>query len=254
VVITTWRRELMSYLFSPVGYVIAVLLYVYRGFEISALVELIALFGGDRDQFATLYVFQLSSYFVMVLVPAILTMRCFAEERRSGSLEVLMTAPVRSWEIVLGKWGAAFTFFVLLLGPMVLLLWLLQGDGHLGVELALGPSLSGYLGIALVGSLLLSVGCFTSSLTDNQLLASLSAMLLSAALLAGPGLLAPYMNEVLERGELVRALVGQISVNDHLSDWFARGLVDSGHIVFYVSGTVYFLFLTTLSLEARRWR
>jgi len=254
VVRTTLVRELMSYLFSPVGYVIAILVYLWRGFEVSSLIELFERTGVDRDTFATAYVFQLSSVFMMVLVPPILTMRCFAEERRSGSLEVLMTAPVRYWEIVAGKWLAAFVFFVLLWGPTLLILFVLRGPSFLDADLALGPVLSGYLGITLVGAMLLAVGCFTSSLTDNQLLASLSAMVFTAILLAAPGMLAQSGATAEDTGGTVQVLAAQVNVWDHLTKWFLRGLIDSGQVVFYVAGTLYFLFLTAVSLEARRWR
>lgn len=267
---TTWKKEMMSYLFSPIGYVVAVLLYLFRGVELTSVVQRIVMWGGDRDQFAQTYVLGMTSGFMMVLVPPILTMRCFAEEKRTGSLETLLTAPVRDWEVVLGKWSAAVTFFVLLWVPALVLLLLLGQPTHLAVEIAAGPVLAGFLGVLLVGSLLIAAGCFTSSLTDNQLLASLASILFGIALMAGPGLLAPYLvGSVIAEADamtawdrvrsfvmemLLRPLASQIDVNEHLVHWFSRGLINTGHVAFYVAGTACFLFLTTRSLEARRWR
>ncbi len=251
---TTIQRELMSYLFSPVGYVIAVLLYLFRGIEVSSIVKGMSFLGGDVDQFASMYVLQRSSLIMIVLVPPILTMRCFAEERRSGSIEVLLTAPVRYWEVVVGKWAAAFLFFCILLLPTLAILWLLAGDSYLSAGVPFSPVFAGYVGLALVGALVLSVGVFTSSLTDNVLLASLSAMLFSWGLISGPALALPHVGPWTLEYPFVETLLIQTNVVDHLSSWFARGLIDSGKCAFYVVGTIVFLFLTTISLEARRWK
>lgn len=248
---TTWKKEMMSYLFSPIGYVVAVLLYLFRGVELTSVVQRIVMWGGDRDQFAQTYVLGMTSGFMMVLVPPILTMRCFAEEKRTGSLETLLTAPVRDWEVVLGKWSAAVTFFVLLWVPALVLLLLLGQPTHLAVEIAAGPVLAGFLGVLLVGSLLIAAGCFTSSLTDNQLLASLSSMLFGYGLLAAANTARAQLSGT-EPPPWVRTLIDQLNVADHLFNWFARGFLDSGQIAFYLAGTVLFLYLTVRSVGARR--
>ncbi|MDP6930970.1 MAG: ABC transporter permease [Planctomycetota bacterium] len=267
VIWTTLKKELISYFSSPVAYVIAVLFYLYRGFEVQSVVKQVSEFQLDRDLFSTLFMFQQSSNFMVVLVPPILTMRCFAEERRTGSLEVLMTAPVRDIEVVLGKWFAALSFFMILWLPTLLLLWVLTWDSFLATELSFGPVIAGYLGMSLFGCLLLSVGCFTSSLTDNQLLASLSAMLFNIALLTGAlgqivkdgaaELIAAtewLVGDLGDEAGFLKALGDQLNVMDHLANWFGRGLVDTGQIFFYLVTTCFFLFLTVISLGSRRWR
>lgn len=251
---TTLLRELNGYFFNPVGYLIAVLLYLYRGIEISSVVARVHRAGSDVEEFAAAYVLQQSSLIMIVLVPPILTMRCFAEERRTGSLEVLMTAPVRNWEVVLGKWAAAFVFFCVLWLPTLGVLWLLAGDSFLAADLAFSPVVSGYLGLVLVGAFVLSAGCFTSSLTDNVLLASLSGILIGWGLISLPGFVTPYVDSIATDWPLVDQLLAQVNVVAQLSQWFSRGLIDTGHCVFYVAGTAFFLFLTAQSLEARRWK
>lgn len=251
---TTLKRELMSYLFSPTGYLIAVLLYLFRGFEIGAWAKRTVYLGSNVDDFVFSYLSSSSSLIMIAFVPPILTMRCFAEERRTGSIEVLLTAPVRSWEVVLGKFGAAFVFFNILWWPTLVLLWVLSGDAFLGVDLAFGPVLSSYLGLILIGSLILAAGCFVSSLTDNLLLATLGGILFSLGLMALPGLLLPSVALLSEDYPFVVTLFSQIHVMDHLQSWFSRGLIDTGRCAFYVTGVAFFLFLTTISLEARRWR
>ena len=254
VVWITLKKELASYFYSPVAYVIAVLFYLYRGFEIRAMMVQYARFGVDRDIFSTNYIFNNSTIFMVVLVPPILTMRTFAEERRTGSLEVLLTAPVRHWEIVLGKLGAAIGFFAILWLPTLVLLWVLSMAPFANASLAYGPVVSGYLGLFLLGSLYLSVGCLTSSLTDNVLLASLAAMLFNFGLLYGVTIVRQLYGAGIEPGSWQATLIEQVDVTDHLSNWFARGLVDTGQVSFYVLGVAFFAFLTIRSLESRTWR
>lgn len=253
-IITTLKKELASYFFSPVGYVIAVLFYLFRGWEIYALTRQLSAFGADRDLYSTSYIFCQSTNLMIVLVPPILTMRCFAEERRSGSLEVLMTAPVRDIEVVLGKWLAAVAFFAILWLPTLLILWVLTWGPFMGMDLSFGPVLSGYLGLFLLGSLFLAAGCLTSSLTDNLLLAALSALLFNYMLLAWPSLIGSVIPASAQGISWVETIYRHVNVFDHLSNWFSRGLIDTSQIVFYVGGSLFFVFLTVKSLESRRWR
>ena len=254
VVLTTLKRELMAYFFSPVAYVIAVLFYLFRGLEIAGLTRTYETFPREVDGFTTNYIFQASTNFMIVLVPPILTMRCFAEEKRSGSLEVLLTAPVRELEIVLGKWLAALTFFAAIWLPTGLLLWVLTWSPFLASPLPFGPAFTSYVGLFVLGAMLLAVGCFTSSLTDNQLLASLSAMLFNIALLALPGLANEHLPRAAADSAVARTLLEQTNVYDHLQNWFTRGLIDTGHLAFYLGGAAFFLFLTVKALESRKWR
>jgi gliding motility-associated transport system permease protein len=249
-ILTTIKKELISYFFSPVAYVIAVLYYFWRGLEISRIVSVAVFDFWDQNDFTTSYVFTNSTNWMILLVPPILTMRCFAEEKRTGSLEVLMCAPVRDVEVVLGKWLAGLLFFAVLWLPTLPLLWILTTGHYLGGALPFGPVLSGYLGLFLLGSMLLAVGLFTSSFTDNQLLASLCAIIFNYALLQLPFLWEPAADS----HYLVRLLYEQTNVFNHLSNWFGRGLVDSSQVMFYLGGTLFFLFLTVQSLGSRKWR
>jgi ABC-2 type transport system permease protein len=254
VVWVTLKKELTSYFFSPIAYVIAVLFYLFRGFEISGLAASYEVFPRAVDGFTTSYIFQSSTNFMVVLVPPILTMRCFAEEKRTGSLEVLLTAPVRDSEIVVGKWLAAVLFFAAIWLPTALLLWVLTWGPFLASPLPFGPAFTSYVGLSMLGAMLLAVGCFTSSLTDNQLLASLSAMLFNIGLLALPALAANHFAAAAQDSHFVRTLLEQTNVSDHLQNWFTRGLLDTSQLAFYGGGAAFFLFLTVKSLESRKWR
>src|SRR5262245_36712575 len=185
----------MSYFFNPVAYVILVLFYLFRGVDVRSLTAWWILYDQDVDKYAGYYLLGPTMIVMMLLVPPILTMRCFAEERRTGSLEVLLTAPVRDVEIVLGKWLAATTFLGVLWAPTLALLWVATTSSYLATPLAFGPILAGFLGLMLFGALLLAIGCFTSSLTDNQLVASLAAIMINVALLQAPAQLSQLLRE-----------------------------------------------------------
>jgi len=245
------KKELWSYFVNPTSWLILFFFYLYRGVETYNLVWHMR-DGGDADMFGMQYLAGSSTYWAVVLLPSLLTMKTFAEEKRTGSLELLMSTPIQDYEVVLGKYLGSLLFFALLWLPTLLLLLILQSPFFLGVHLPLTQVLVGYLGLFLLGSLLVSVGVFTSSLTDNQLLASLASMLAAYALLVFPPQFAGGQTTV-DSG-LLPVLIEQISVIRHLGSWFFRGLIDTGHLVFYVSTTMLFLFLTTSVVESRKWR
>ncbi|MBX3463140.1 MAG: ABC transporter permease subunit [Planctomycetes bacterium] len=248
--LVTLRKELLSYCTSPVSWIIGVVFYLWRGYEMSLVAEQFAYFRGDQDLFPP-STYGLGSTFLMVmLVPGILTMRCFAEERRTGSIETLMTAPVRDGEIVFGKWAAAAAFFALLWLPSVLVLQLLELPPFLDADLAFGPVFAAYLGMFLLSGMLLAFGCFASSLTDNVLLAAVLAMLFNFALMRLPQQLAAQLGP--DASYYARELLDKLDVMRNFTEWFARGLVDTSQIAFYVGGVLFFLFLTTVSLASRR--
>jgi ABC-2 type transport system permease protein len=250
--LVTFRRELFSYCLSPVSWLIGLLFYLLRGFEVADLVERYAILRGDQDQFpASTYGLD-STYLMVVLVPGILTMRTFAEERRTGSLETLMTAPVRDGEIVLGKWAAAAAFFGLLWLPSVLILHLLEYGPFLAADLPFGPVFAAYLGMFLLSGLLLAFGCFASSLTDNVLLSAVLTILFCFGLLiALPRLVIARFGGTIDN-YYVRELLTKVDVMGNFRDWFARGLIDTSQVAFYVGGITFFLFLTAISLTSRR--
>ncbi len=249
--IVTLQKELLSYSCSPVSYLIAVLFYLVRGFEVASLIVYFANYQIDQDLLPTGCYGLTSTQIMVALVPAILTMRCFAEERRTGSIETLMTAPIRDVEVVLGKWLAAVTFYALLWLPTVLLLWALTLSPFLNADLAFGPVFAAYLGMFLLSSMLMAFGCFASSLTDNVMLAAIVAVLFNLGLLYLPQILRANLGQLAEN-LYVAQLFDKLDVGGNFAQWFARGLIDTSQIWFYVGGTAFFLFLTVMSFGARR--
>ncbi len=249
--LVTFRKEMLSYCVSPVSWIIAVVFYLWRGYEMTFEAARYAYYRLDQDLFPTA-TYGLGSTFLMVmLVPGILTMRCFAEERRTGSIESLMTAPVRDSEIVLGKWAAAAAFFGLLWLPSVFVLHLLEYAPFLDADLSFGPVFAAYLGMCLLSGMLLAFGCFASSLTENVLLAAVLTIMFNFGLMQLPQRVAFHLGD-LAQNYYVRELLDKLDVMRNFSDWFARGLIDTSQIAFYAGGILFFLFLTTVSLSSRR--
>lgn len=235
-ILTIAGREVKAYFLSPLAYIITGVFAIFIGlaFYISVLGSRQATLSDDFGWMMVL---------ALILAPA-LTMRLFAEENRQGTIELLMTAPVRDWEIVVGKYIAGLLAYVALLIPTLWHVLLLVRYGPPDY----GPILSGYLGALLVGAAFIAVGMLTSSLTQNQVVAYLLAMITllffwilggAAGIVGGPG--------------TVSDLLQFLSLPSHFQDFF-NGLIDSQHVLYYVSLAAIAIFLTMRVVESRRWR
>jgi ABC-2 type transport system permease protein len=233
-VLTIWKKELRVYFVSPLAYVfLAVFLFLaglffYLGVTLTGEASLRVLLGN----------LAITQLFVLPM----LTMRHFAEERRQGTLEMLLTAPISLGAIVIGKWLASLTLCLLMFAgtlvfPAVLAYY---GDPDWGVML------TSYLGLVGVASGFCAAGLFASSLTDDQVAAGLVGivMLLPFWLVGRAEAILPD-----EWAEKVRAA----AVLTHLES-FNRGVLDTADAFYFVAFTFVFLFLTFRSLESRRWR
>ncbi len=230
------QRELFARYFSPVAYVVASEFLVATGYLF--LTE--TLIGGREasvrpmlDGMATLLVFA---------VP-LLTMRVLSEEFASGTIETLMTAPVTDIEVVFSKFLGVMVFYVALLLTTIVhvILLFVYGGAEPGVVVY------GYIGMVLLGGLYVSVGVFASALTKHQLVAAIIAMCLLAILTVLVDGVASWL------GGGWRTALGYVNVLRHFGD-FSKGIFDTRALVFFISGTAFFLFLAVKVLESRRWR
>ena len=182
-----------------------------------------------------------ASFFIIFLAP-LLTMRLLAEEQKLGTLELLLTSPVRDWEVVIGKYLASLLILAAILAATLYYVLLLYAFGSPDT----GPILSGYFGLLLYGAAALAIGLLGSSLSGNQIVAAVVGI----AIL----LMLSYVDRI---GELVEGVVRQIvegmSMNSHIVD-FTRGVIDLSSVVYFLSLTAVFVFLAIRSLETRRWR
>jgi ABC-2 type transport system permease protein len=235
-ILTITGRELKSYFLSPLAYVITGVFAFFIGFYFSGSVVP----SGQaqmQDELSFMMVIAL------ILAPA-LTMRLFAEENRQGTIELLMTAPVRDWEIVVGKYISGLLAFVALLIPTLWQVVLLVRYGPPDY----GPIATGYLGALLVGAAFVAVGMFTSSLTQNQVVAYLLAFIallflwfsgIAVGISGGGGGIADFFQF--------------LSMPSHFQD-FLTGIVDVEHVLYFVSLAAIAVFLTMRVVESRRWR
>jgi len=243
---TLWRREMGAYFRTSIAYVVGVFFLLVTGFGFWMLVARLAQGGAGGDMSGILFG---SPWFwlAMLIVTPLLTMRLFAEERRMGTLETLMTAPVGETEVVLAKFAAAYSTFLLLWIPTLAYVFILSRCGAHLPALDWGPLAAGYLGTALVGASFIAMGLLCSLLTRHQAVAAMACLALLGILLAAGWL--PFLSHL----EAVRQSSRFFSAPLHVAD-FADGIVDTRAVVWYLSLTVLLLFVSTRLLEARRLR
>jgi ABC-2 type transport system permease protein len=232
-----WRKELKAYWFSPVAYIIIVVFLVlstwlfFQFFFIQG--------NADMGQ-----LFTLMPWMFLFIMPA-LTMRQWAEENSSGTIELLMTKPVREWEAVVGKFLAAFSLLLailLLTLPLTLVVAALSQNG-----LDMGVVFSSYLGALLLGAAYLAIGAWVSSLTQNQIV----AFVLSIALICILLIIGEQFVTFRAPAAIVPALE-YLGLNRHYVS-LARGVIDTRDLLYYISVIFLFLYLTTRAVESRKW-
>jgi len=238
-----FRKELGHYFVSPVAYVIVGLFLFLSGFFFTLYVNV----ANDQETDAPTWVLRallnLLALVFLFFLPMV-TMGVFAEEKKRGTVELLMTSPITELQIVLGKFLATMTLYAAMLLPTALCMvfvWM-HSDPRPPFRMMLG----GYLGALLFGGSLLALGSFLSSLTENQIIAAamtFAAFLLLWAIDFGTQRASGTTGEILQ----------YLSVINHYDD-FTRGIIDTAGVTYYVSFIVFFLFLTVRSVDSMRWR
>jgi ABC-2 type transport system permease protein len=246
------RREFAAYFLSPIAYVVlTVFLAVTGHLFYLTMVQLTA--GGPKGvEFPMrLMLGDEKFWLVYLFIPPLLTMRLFAEERSTGTLEMLMTAPLYDWQVVLSKYIACLAFYVVLWLPTLLYLPVLLNVNWETRQVGIDswPVASSYLGIALAGAMFLAMGLLVSSLVRSQMVAALVSLFLSLIFVV-----AGIWRSEMDTGSLAYHILFFFSVPLHFARDFSRGIVDTRHLVLYVSVAAFCLFLTVRSLESRRWR
>jgi ABC-2 type transport system permease protein len=228
-----YRRELQSYFNSPVAYVVIIVFLAIIGWFFTS-----SLFLINVASLTT--VFEIVPWVFIGFVPAI-TMRLLAEEKKAGTIELLVTKPIKDVEIVLGKFFAAWTLLAAALAPTFIYLLAIAPIGDVDP----GPVFAGYLGLLLMGGVYVAVGLFASSLTENQIVAFIVTLLIVLGLF-----LVDKMLIFLPEG--FSTTLEFLSVDHHFNS-IARGVVDSRDLIYFVSVMGFSLLLATKSLERRKW-
>ena len=252
-------REIKSYFVSPIFYIIATVFMLVVGntfkdnFIRFAMITMQSLrqatnTGGEIplyniNSYVVPNMFAYMNYMFLLFVP-LLTMRLYAEEKKTGTMELLMTSPITTTQVLAGKFFSCLTiyFFMMSLTIAFVIIMMFQSN----FKLDWGPVLSGYLGSLLLGTAIISIGMFFSSLTENQIVAaavSITIIMVLWLLIHSARFLTPPLNRI----------ISYISLSDHL-DSFTYGFVGIKHIVYFISMTVFWLFLTGINVESARWR
>jgi ABC-2 type transport system permease protein len=179
---------------------------------------------------------------IILFVMPMITMRTYSEEKRSGTIELLLTSPVTDLEIILGKFFGAMGLYAAMLGVTLLYISMLFFLGNPEWR----PIVAGYLGLLLMGGCFISVGLLVSSLTKNQIVAGVATFAVFLFLWV--------INWIGENaGPTTREIVNYLSITQHFDD-FTRGVIDTKHLVYYLSFITFGLFLTAKSVDSERWR
>src|SRR5262245_56479145 len=246
------RREFSAYFLSPIAYVVlAVFLAVTGHLFYLTLMQLTAAGPKGVEFPMQLMLGDEKFWLVYLFIPPLLTMRLFAEERSTGTLEMLMTAPLTDWQVVLSKYVACFAFYVVLWLPTLAYLPILLDWNWQTMRPGIDPwpVVSAYLGLMLAGAMFLALGLFVSSLVRSQMVAALIALFLSLGFIV-VGIWRPEMDS----GSMLYRVLFFFSVPLHFNRDFSRGVIDTRHLVLYGSVALFCLFMTVRSLESRRWR
>lgn len=240
-IVTLFRKELAAFFNSLIAYIVIIVFLTGVGLFFWVFGDSVLVTGmASMDN-----LFAFAPWFFLFLVPAI-TMRSFAEEIRSGTIEMLATKPVTDWEIILGKYFAACFLIVFSLVPTFVYYLTLADLGTTSWNLDNGPIIGAYLGLIALGCVFSSVGILASALTENQIVSFIVALFLSFFFYSGFDFLAE-----LDSLAGVNTLLLRLGMNEHYRS-ISKGVVDTRDVIYFVSFILICLFLTRFSLALKK--
>lgn len=238
------QRELRAYFVSPLAWAVLTFQLLVQGISFVVIVFFLSdpRATGDITPFEALF----NGFFfwiTLIFLTPIITMRLISEERGTGTLEILLTSPLSETQMVIAKYSAALIFWCFLWLPTALYPMIIGRYS----DVDWGPVGAGYVGVLGLGAMFLAVGLFGSSFAKNQIVgaAATFAMLMFFFIVPWSGSLAP--------NETVQQILGYTDILSHM-DEFSKGIVDSRRLVYYLTTTSLFLFLTVRAVEAKKWR
>ena len=257
-IFAVYIREIKSYFVSPIVYILATvfMLVVGNNFkdkffsfatQVMKSLRWATNTGGEIQlrniNEVSIQMFMFMNFIFLLIVP-LLTMRLYAEEKKVGTMELLMTSPITTFEVLLGKFLSCLTIYMFMASLTISYIIIIYV--HAKGQLDLGPIFSSYLGTALFGMTIISIGMFFSSLTENQIIAAA----VSLSFIMGFWLLSYSANFVKPP---FNGIIRYLSLSDHL-DAFSFGFIGINNIAYYISMTIFWLFLTGINVESARWR
>lgn len=231
---TIFQREINAYFLSPIAYVVIAVFTIFSGYFFSIML-------GITQETTLRYSLAYTQFILSILTPVI-TMRLLAEESKTGTIETLMTAPVTDFEVVFGKFLAAWALYNIMIVPtafyIIFLAWVGNPD--------YGAIIASYIGLILMGGLFISIGLLVSAVTKNQIVAAVigivALLILLVIGLASAGSEGWFYNSL-----------RYIGTYDHW-DTFTKGVLDTRDVIYYVSFTALLIFIVVRIVESRRWR
>jgi ABC-2 type transport system permease protein len=243
-------KELRSYFASPIAYILigffllpfGVFFYLYLSNFVKQSLQM-AQFGGamNVNQQVIRFVLQNASVIILFIMPMI-TMRTYSEEKRSGSIELLLTSPVTDVEIILGKFFGALGVYIAMLAVTLLYMAILFVYGNPEWR----PLVAAYLGLLLMGATFISLGLLISSTTSNQIVAGVVTFVVFLLL----WIIGWFADSA---GPTIGPITSWLSITEHFDD-FSKGIIDTKHVLYYLSLITFGLFLTAKSVDTERWR
>jgi ABC-2 type transport system permease protein len=258
-ILAIYRRELSGYFVSPIAYIVIGFFLAATGLVFSLILNAYMeqaftmqmqarQMGMPPDMDVPMMVIRsfvgfIGTYIMPLLIP-MMTMGVYAEERKRGTMEMLMTSPLSEFQIVIGKFSASLTFFAVMLAPTLLYYLLVGPYSEPGLPWRIVGA--GYLGLFLLGAVLIALGSFISSLTENQIVAGVVTFIVFLLLL--------FLDLTMRGSSSAAADVFKhLSILQH-HETFAQGVIDTSSIIFYVSAATIGVFLTLRNLDSMRWR
>jgi ABC-2 type transport system permease protein len=235
-------REVESYFLAPLMYLVLAVFLVLNG--IAFYYSVVDSIGNVNQTVRSFLGGSILFWINILVIPPLLTMRLLAEEKRTGSIEGLMTAPVTDVAVILAKFSGALLFYVALWLPSAIYLIMMKSFGALPDPGVLATS---YLGVLLLGALLIAMGVLASAISPNQVVAAILGIVGNLMLF-----FVPLFSLQMSPGRL-RASLEQISILFHFQNSFGKGVLDSGVLSVYVAGSALFLFFAVRVIESRRW-
>jgi ABC-2 type transport system permease protein len=238
------KKEIFSYFNSLTAYVVVIVFLLANGLFLWV-------FPGEYNVFDFGYsnldgLFAIAPFVFLFLVPAI-TMKLFAEEQKSGTLEILLTKPLSDLQIILAKYFAGYTLIILSLIPTLIYYYSVYQLGFPKGNIDSGEFWGSFIGLLLLGASFMSIGIFTSSLTDNQIVAFIIAIILCGFIYLGFNLISSTGNS----GDM-QLFINSLGIQNHYKS-ISRGVIDTRDLIYFVSLIIIFLMLTKLKLESRKW-
>jgi ABC-2 type transport system permease protein len=246
-----FKKELKQFFLSPFGWVVLAIIMLLQGLCLSSVLEQYEKRPVVNNILLDSLTNPIFTIYFLFLFPLV-TMKLFSEEERSGTLETLMTAPIRTWQVVLSKYFAALFFYCCLWIPLFLHMKIFNFFSSTPIPLDIGEMTGVFLILFLIGSFFVAVGCLASSLTSSQIIAAIVTFGLLAFHMF-LGFVPVIMGESSFNGAAGAQFFHYINMTEHINT-FGQGLIDSRPFVYYISMTLFTLLLTHHVVDYRRWK